>query len=118
MRIVGICRYSLLGRGDWHAYRGKTDAEVEAVAREQAKLLFAKDRMNARLESFEHLTLASLRAQTDQDYTFIVLASEMMPKIYRDKLLSLCKDMPNVLVRFFLYPMQSKHKPKSTPSLV
>lgn len=101
MRIVGICRYSLLGRGDWHAYRGKTDAEVEAVAKEQAKLLFAKDRMNARLESFEHLTLASLRAQTDQDYTFIVLASEMMPKIYRDKLLSLCKDMPNVLVRFF-----------------
>lgn len=58
MRIVGICRYSLLGRGDWHAYRGKTDAEVEAVAKEQAKLLFAKDRMNARLESFEHLTLA------------------------------------------------------------
>ena len=101
MRIVGICRYSLLGRGDWHAYRGKTDAEVEAVAKEQAKLLFAKDRMNARLESFEHLTLASLRAQTNQDYTFIVLASEMMPKIYRDKLLSLCKDMPNVLVRFF-----------------
>lgn len=47
MRIVGICRYSLLGRGDWHAYRGKTDAEVEAVAKEQAKLLFAKDRMNA-----------------------------------------------------------------------
>ena len=47
MRIVGICRYSLLGRGDWHAYCGKTDAEVEAVAKEQAKLLFAKDRMNA-----------------------------------------------------------------------
>lgn len=101
MRIVGICRYSLLGRGDWHAYRGKTKAEDEAVAIDQASLLFANDRMDARLNSFENLTLASLRAQTDQDYTFIVLASEMMPEIYRAKLLGLCKDMPNVIVRFF-----------------
>ncbi|WCR18530.1 glycosyltransferase [Paracoccus alcaliphilus] len=58
MKIVGICRFSLLGRGDWKVYQGKPDSEVEAIAAEQARKLFAPERMEQRLAAFEHLTLA------------------------------------------------------------
>ena len=101
MNIVGICRFSLLGRGDWKAYRDKSDDEVEAIAAEQAKILFAPERMEKRLATFEHLTLASLRAQTDQDFKFIVAASESMPMKYRRRLLEMCAAVPQVYVRFF-----------------
>lgn len=101
MDIVGICRFSLVGRGDWKAYRGKSDAEVAAIAMQQAEHLFTPERMEARLKSFEHLTLASLRAQTDQDFRFLVLASEMMPQHYRDRLEDICARIPQVVLRFF-----------------
>lgn len=101
MKIVGICRFSLLGRGDWKVYQGKPDSEVEAIAAEQARKLFAPERMEQRLAAFEHLTLASLKAQTDQDFSFVVLASELMPKTYRDRLIQLCAAVPQVTLRFF-----------------
>ncbi|MFT4012724.1 MAG: glycosyltransferase [Paracoccus sp. (in: a-proteobacteria)] len=101
MNIVGICRFSLLGRGDWKAYQGKSEAELEAVYREKAAELFAPDRMEARLATFEHLTLASLRAQSDQDFRFVVLASEQMPATYRARLDAICAAVPQVRVFYF-----------------
>jgi|GEM_PF-1167479 len=101
MIIVGICRFSLVGRGDWQAFKGKTRAESEAIALQQAEKLFTPERMETRLKSFEHLTLASLRAQTDQNFRFIVLASELMPALYRDRLTALCKQVPQVSLQFF-----------------
>lgn len=101
MKIVGICRFSLLGRGDWKAYQNKSAGEVEQIAREQALHLFAPERMEARLQSFERLTLASMRAQTDQDFTFLVLASELMPQPYRVRLEAICAQVPQVVLRFF-----------------
>lgn len=101
MQIVGICRFSLLGRGDWRPYRDKPESEVEAIAAEQAKKLFSADRMERRLATFEHITLASLRAQTDQDFVFIVAASQLMPKEYQDRLIEICAAVPQVVLRFF-----------------
>ncbi len=108
MDVVGICRFSLVGRGDWKAfekYRGKrfeeVKADVEAIAQAQAEKLFAPARMRARLATFEHLTLASLRAQTDQDFTFVVLASKLMPKRFRERLQAMCDTVPQVKLRFF-----------------
>lgn len=101
MNIVGICRFSLLGRGDWQAYRDKTDEEVWAITAEQAKTIFSPDRMESRLATFEHLTLASVKAQTDQDFKFIVAASELMPMEYRRRLLEMCDGIPQVVLRFF-----------------
>ncbi|WP_170293922.1 glycosyltransferase [Paracoccus limosus] len=101
MNIVGICRFSLLGRGDWKAYQNKPAEEVEQIALEQAVHLFAPARMEARLQSFEQLTLASMRAQTDQNFTFVVLASELMPQPYRARLEAICAGVPQVVLRFF-----------------
>lgn len=101
MSIMGICRFSLLGRGDWKAFQGKSDDEVEAIALEQAAHLFAPERLEARLKTFELLTLSSMRAQTDQDFKFLVLSSELMPDIYKQKLKALCDTVPQVILRFF-----------------
>lgn len=99
--IVGICRFSLLGRGDWKETRKKPTAEIAAMADARAAMLFAPERMEARLATFEHLTLASLKAQTDPDFTFVVLASSLMPQQYQDRLTSLCAQVPQVVLRYF-----------------
>ncbi|ARO14997.1 hypothetical protein BVG79_01653 [Ketogulonicigenium robustum] len=101
MIVAGVCRFSLVGRGDWKAYQGKSAEEVEAIALEQVKMLFTTERMNARLATFEHLTLASLRAQTDQDFIFVVLASKLMPKRFRERLEKICTAVPQVKLQFF-----------------
>ena len=101
MHIVVICRFSLLGRCDWQAYRGKADEEIEDIALEQAEILYAPERMEARLASFEHITLASIAAQTDKRFHFLVLASEFMPEQYRARLDAMCARVPQVILRYF-----------------
>lgn len=104
MKIVGICRFSLLGRGDWIAFRKIPHAEVaetDRVIEERKAVIFAPDRLEQRFRTFEHLTLASIRAQTDKDFLFIVLASDLMPQEYRDRLSALCATVPQVVLRFF-----------------
>ncbi|WP_303370002.1 glycosyltransferase [Paracoccus sp. (in: a-proteobacteria)] len=101
MRIVGLCRFSLVGRGDWRATRQMTAEEFGAIASERAAMLFAPRRLEARLATFEHLTLASLKAQTDPDFTFVVLASSLMPEFYQDRLEAACAEVPQVVLRYF-----------------
>lgn len=108
MQVVGICRFSLLGKGDWKAFRGRSDDEVQAILDERAAMLFDPARLEARLRSFEHLTLASLRAQSDQDFRFIVLASQQMPEEYKTRLRALCAGIPQVTLRFF--PVTMAHR--------
>jgi hypothetical protein len=56
VRIVGVCRFSLLGRGDWVAWRGRpeaeSEAETEATLAHAAARLFAPARLEARLSNF------------------------------------------------------------------
>ncbi|KRW95388.1 glycosyltransferase [Paracoccus sp. MKU1] len=100
--IVGICRFSFLGRGDWSAYartqRGSA-AEAEAMRRSRA-LLYDEARLRFRFRSFERLTLASLRAQTEPDFHFIVLSSTAMPKSWQDRLHALCATLPQARLVF------------------
>lgn len=98
--ILGVCRFSMLGRGDWKAYRNKTDDQLEAIYEEKAAELFAPERMLARLATFEHLTLASMKAQSDPNFRFLVLSSDRMPEIYRARLERICEGMAQVELRF------------------
>lgn len=101
MGVVGICRFSLVGRGDWKAFQGATPEQVTAATQAQVETLFEPERMEARLKSFELLTLASLKAQTDPDFRFIVLSSSLMPVAYRRRLKVLCQAVPQVVLKFF-----------------
>src|SRR5690606_34748653 len=100
MTIVGICRFSMIGRGDWKAYRNVEDKDLEPIFKEKEKELFSEERMAARFETFEQLTLASLDAQTDPDFKLLVISSDRMPKTYRQKLQALCDARPYVELRF------------------
>lgn len=101
MRIVGLCRFSLVGTGDWRATRNLTPEELRGGAAERAALLFERQRLEARFATFEHLTLASLKAQTDPDFTFVVMASSLMPEADQDRLEALCAQVPQVVLRYF-----------------
>ncbi|RCW81386.1 glycosyltransferase [Paracoccus lutimaris] len=94
--IVGICRFSFLGRGDWGAYIGTargSEAEAEAL-RQSALQLYAEDRLRFRFRAFEALTLASMRAQAHEDFTLIVLSSTAMPAAWQARLGALCLTLP------------------------
>lgn len=100
IKILGVCRFSMLGRGDWKAYRNQPDEALEAIYLKQAGDLFAPDRLEARLATFEHLTLRSLANQSDADFRLLVVSSDRMPATYRKRLEALCRDVEQVILRF------------------
>ncbi|SHJ25257.1 glycosyltransferase [Wenxinia saemankumensis] len=100
IKVLGICRFSMIGRGDWKAYSGVPDDELGPVYKAKARELFAPARMEARLASFEHLTLASLRNQSDPDFTLLVVSSDRMPAPYRRRLKEICDPVPQVVLKF------------------
>lgn len=93
--IVGICRFSFFGRSDNAAWRGPLAPGPEERARIAAGL-YAEPRLTRRLHSFKRLCLASVRAQTDQDFIFLVLTSPELPAWAREQLEALCAGCENV----------------------
>ena len=76
--IVGICRFSFLGKCDWAETTGKDGDTARVMARRRA-MLYAPDRLARRFAAFERLCLPSIRAQTDGDFQFWLLTSPEMP---------------------------------------
>lgn len=100
MKIIGICRFSYIGKGDWKAYRKKENADIEKICMQQAKILFQEDRIEKRLRTLQHLTLSSLKHQTDKDFHFLIIASSLMPEKYKIKLNAICNGTPQVSVHY------------------
>ena len=90
----------MLGRGDWKAYKGKSDDELAAIYEQKADELFEVSRMEHRLATFEHLTLASMQAQSDQNFSFLVVSSDRMPIEYRRRLEKMCEGRKQIVLRF------------------
>lgn len=99
IQILGICRFSMLGRGDWKAYRNKSDAELAAIYEEKAQELFEPARMEARLQTLEHLTLRAMSQQSDQNFRFLVVTSDRLPARFRARLEAICAAVPQVVLR-------------------
>lgn len=80
-RIVGICRFSFVGRGDWQRFAPvrRGGAVQPGMLDAQAAELFAPERLERRFRAFEALCLPSIAAQRDRDFCFIVLTSPQMP---------------------------------------
>lgn len=102
-RITGICRFSYVGRSDWKAFAG-VKGQDEALLARVADGLFQPDRMEKRFRSFRDVTLASVAAQTDPDFTFLVISSNRMPQPMQQRLLDLCRPVPQVKVVFAAEP--------------
>lgn len=93
-RIVGICRFSFVGRGDWKRFSGADDAALPALMEAQARDLFTPARLARRFRAFEAICLPSIAAQTDRDFRFLVLTSPLMPAPWLERLRACVAEVP------------------------
>lgn len=91
MQVIGLCRFSYPAIGgfqvDFDDFQDKLD------------YLYAPARMQERFATFETITLPPLRAQTDPDFTLIVVVGDSLPDAYRSRLDALLADMPQAVIQ-------------------
>ncbi len=90
MQVIGLCRFSYPALGGFQV-------EHESIAEREA-FLYDPARMEERFRTFECLTLPPLRAQTDPDFTFIVVIGLSLPAPMRTRLEALLADIPQAVV--------------------
>jgi hypothetical protein len=90
MQVIGLCRFSYPAEGGFQVEHGSVE--------DRMAYLYAPARMEERFRHFEALCLPSIRAQTDPDFTFLILVGEAMPARWRDRLDALIADVPQARV--------------------
>lgn len=97
--VIGICRFSFCGRGDWAAYSAiDADTDLDLVHFEQAERLYDDARMALRFHLFETFLLPSLMAQKDPNFVLLVLTSDIMPAQHLRRLRALCDSDDRLLL--------------------
>ncbi|NRB17750.1 MAG: hypothetical protein HRU33_09340 [Rhodobacteraceae bacterium] len=81
MQVFGYIRFSYLGRSDVRMSRVPGATQEDYVQR-----LFDPLRMETRFHFFEKICLPSIKAQSDQDFTIFIMASQDMPEPYKTRL--------------------------------
>ncbi|MCC5983430.1 MAG: putative rhamnosyl transferase [Rhodobacteraceae bacterium] len=89
--VIGLCRFSYPALG---GFQRRHDTPED-----RARYLYAPARLEERFRLFETVTLPSLRAQTDPDFTFLVVIGTEFPQ--RDRLEALLADLPQAVIRAF-----------------
>jgi putative rhamnosyltransferase len=90
MQVIGLCRFSYPAIG---GFQVEHDTLEERIA-----YLYAPERMEDRFRGFETITLPALRAQTDDDFTFLVVVGDSLPDKYRARLNNLLSDIPQAVI--------------------
>ncbi|MFZ7091703.1 putative rhamnosyl transferase [Primorskyibacter sp. 2E233] len=90
MQVIGFCRFSYPAQGGFQV-------EHEEVADRMA-YLWSDARMEERFRHFETICLPGLKAQTDPDFTFVILIGEEMPERWIARLLQLTEDFPQARI--------------------
>jgi hypothetical protein len=90
MRVIGLCRFSYPALGGFKRMH-ETVAEREAY-------LYAPERMALRFAHFESLTLPSVAAQANSDFTFLVVTGENLPDPWRTRLHDLAAGVPQMRI--------------------
>jgi len=99
MRVIGVCRFSYPALGGFR--------RMHDTLEEREAYLYDDARMALRFRHFEALTLPSLAAQTNPDFTLLVVIGERMPKRWHDRLHDVTARLPQVKIT----PMPSmKHR--------
>ncbi len=90
MQVIGLCRFSYPALGGFQIEHETPEA--------RAAFLYDSVRMQERFATFETLTLPPLRAQTDPDFTLLIVVGDAMPDLWLTRLLDLVEDMPQAVV--------------------
>ena len=91
MQVIGLCRFSYPAVGGFQV-------DFEDFA-EKLEYLYAPARMEERFATFETIMLPPLRAQTDQQFTLVIVIGDSLPAHYRARLEGLVADMPQVVIQ-------------------
>lgn len=91
MRTVGICRFSYAGEGGFKV------GHADHAALEE--FLYDPARMEERFRLFEAITLPCVAAQTDPDFTFLIVTGTGLPQHYLERLRSLTAEIPQCVIR-------------------
>lgn len=93
--IVGIIRFSFVSSdaGQFKASRARSNDDVAAT-------ILSDDRLATRFRLFEKYTLPSLKAQSDPDFSIVLLASSLLPSHRRERLEALIADVPQISARY------------------
>ena len=90
MQVLGLCRFSVPSLGGF---------QVEHVTLEARRaMLYDPSRLDLRTVWFEHVTLPSIRAQRDRNFTFVVMVGEDLPDPWRSRLERMIADVPQVRI--------------------
>mgnify|MGYP000728244812 CR=1 FL=1 len=90
VQMLGLCRFSYVGlRG----YQVEHDSYQERRAH-----LYDPDRLARRWFWFSEVALPAWRAQTDPDFTFLILVGDSLPDAYLDRLRALVADFPQARI--------------------
>jgi putative rhamnosyltransferase len=90
IQALGIVRFSYASIGGY---------QIEhATVEERLDFLFDPVRIEERFALFEHVMLPSIRAQTDPDFTLVIITSQAIPEPYLTRLYELVDGMPQVAV--------------------
>lgn len=90
MQVLGLCRFSVPSLGGF---------QVEHVTLEARRaMLYDPARLDLRTVWFEHVTLPSIRAQRDGNFTFVVMVGEDLPDPWRSRLERMVADVPQVCI--------------------
>jgi len=91
MQVIGICRFSYLGVGGFQVEHDTLE--------DRAAFLYDPARMEERFRTFETLTLPPLRAQTDPDFTLLIVTGDSLPAPYMARLRALVADLPQAVIQ-------------------
>lgn len=86
MQVLGLCRFSVPSLGGFQVEHDSIEA--------RRAMLYDPARLEERTVWFEHVTLPSIRAQRDGDFTFVVLVGEDLPDPWRSRLEALVAGVP------------------------
>lgn len=100
MQVIGLCRFS------YPAYGG-FQVEHESIEQRRA-YLYAPERMDDRMRTFETIALPGLKAQTDQNFEFLIVVGTCLPSHYRAQLEAMIADMPQAKI---VAEEPAKHRP-------
>lgn len=88
--VIGLCRFSYPAQGGFQV-------EHDTI-RERISYLYSAERMEDRFRHFETVALPGLKAQTDPNFTFLILIGDTMPPAYRDRLRQMIADFPQARI--------------------
>lgn len=90
MQVLGLCRFS-------YPCQGGFQIDHETIG-ERIAFLYDPARLEERFALFETLHLPALRAQSDPDFTYLVVTGEQLPARYMDRLQALLADIPQAIL--------------------